>query len=333
MSVDAAPVALEATPVAVDAATAPADPAAVAVDAAAVAVDPAALAVQARARYPEARRVSVEEAPFVVLSSTDSPQFPQVTRFVHRVVAAYSDGRFAHMPSAPVFIVLFFSHDAFTRWSDDHYGALGKGNLGSYQKDDHEMAVDVSNGEKSWPTIAHEIVHAITVEEDWNAAGQPAGHIPVWFDECYASVFESPRWIGDAIHGAKWSRRLELLKKTLASTATAPNARVDRLFGMSDDEFRGVDPAVGVVATLRDPALWKQAMQRRLVNYSVARYLCLWLDDQDELVPLYKEYRSTFASDPTGRTAFEKVVHKSPSKVQAAWAAWVPTTSDRVPPL
>ena len=203
---------------------------------------------------PRAKRVSVEDAPFVILSFMDSPQVPQVARYVHRVVAAYSDGRFAHAPSAPVFILLFFDHDAFLRWSDDHYGPLGQGNLGSYQKDEREMAVDVSKGEKSWRTIAHELVHTFTADEDWNRAGQHEGHIPVWFDECFASVFESDRWVGDAIHGEKWSRRWELLKKIAGlDRATAPDARVDRLFGMSDDEFRGIDPAVGVVATPARP--------------------------------------------------------------------------------
>ena len=330
VSVDAAPVSGDAAPVSVDAAPVAVDAAPVAVDAAPVGVDPTALAEQARARYPTARHVSVEEAPFVVVAFADSPLFAEATRFLHRVVAAYSDGRFARMPSSPVYILLFFTSDAFAQWSSERYGPLGQGNLGSYQRDEREIAVDVSNKEKSLPTIAHEIAHPIT-EEDWADAAHPGRHIPTWFDECYASVFESPRWIGDAIHGAKWSRRWEILKNTLASPATAPKARPDRLFGISDDEFRGIDPAIGVGATLRSPALLAQAKERRLLNYSVARYTCLWLDDQAKLVPFYQAYRASFASDPTGKAAFERIVGKSPSEVQKAWAAWVPTPRDTVP--
>jgi hypothetical protein len=269
--------------------------------------------------------VALEGTAFVLVAFDDSPLFDGATRFVHRVLASYSGRRFAKAPSAPVYVLLFSTFDAFDRWSREHYGVPGADNLGTYRRDTREIAVDLSAGERAFPTMAHEMVHPI-VEEDFP-------HAPTWLDECVATVFESPRWVGDDLRGAKWSRRYALITRTLASPTEAPSVRFDGFFGMSDPGFRGIDPAVGADATLRDPKLLAAAKARGLLHYSIARYACLWLDDQDppELTPFYEAWRDGFASDPTGRAAFERVVGAPPEAVQARWAEWVKKPGESPP--
>jgi hypothetical protein len=291
-------------------------------------VDASPLLARARALYvapattllPPARRVTVVGNALVLLSMDDSIPLPAVAGFVGRVLRAYSTDRFGRLPVDPVFILLFPTSDALAKWSGERYGAA-EGNLGTFDRDRREIAVDLSHGEHSWPTVAHELVHVIVSD---GKAGDFES-IPLWFNECLASVFESPRWDADGgIHGAKWSRRYKLITDALRSPATRDTARFDALFGMSDEEFRGIDPAVGPVATLRDPKERAAAHARMLLHYASARYACVWLDDQGKLFPMYRAWRDGFASDPQGLRAFESVVGKPPAAVQEEWMAWVP---------
>jgi hypothetical protein len=281
-------------------------------------VDAAPLVARARELYPTARRVAVEGEAFVVLSLEDTPLFDQATRFLRRVLRSYFSLRFAKIPVLPVYIVLFPRFEGFDHYSSDHYGVPGKDNLGAYQRDRREIIVDLSNGEHSLPTISHEVAHAI-IGDEWEG-------VPLWFNECVATVFESPRWVGEDIYGAKWSRRYKLLSDTLASPARAPSAHFDALFGMSNQAFRGIDPAVGSVATSRDPALRAAARARGALREASARYACVWLDDQGMLTPFYEDWHDHFASDPKGVAAFERVVHAKPADVQERWARWVLTS-------
>ena len=280
-------------------------------------VDAVPLLARATTLYPSARHATVEGNSIVLVSTDDAIPLADVARFVRRVLAAYSTDRFGRMPVAPVFVLLFPTKAAFAKWSHDRYDSA-EGNLGSFDRDRREIAVDLSNHDKSWPTIAHELVHVILDDGDFEKA-------PIWFNECVATVFESPRWDEHGgIHGARWSRRWDLIKRTLASPATRDTARFDALFGMSDEEFRGVDPAVGAVATVRDPKLLEAARARQALHYAIARYMCVWLDDQGKLFPMYRAWRDGFASDPKGLRAFESVVGRAPAAVQEEWMEWVP---------
>jgi len=123
--------------------------------------------------------------------------------------------------------------------------------------------------------------------------------------------------------GIVQSLRYALLKSALASPATAPTVRFDTLFGMPDEVFLGVDPAIGVKATLTDPKLRAAARGRNLFHEALARYACVWLDDQGKLFPFYTAWRDSFATDPTGEKAFQRIVGEPPAAAQARWAAWV----------
>ena len=259
------------------------------------------------------------------MSFVDTPLFDPATRFVGRVFQSFAADRFAKRPSQPVYILLFTTLDAFDDYSRAHYGIGGRENLGGFDRRTREIIVDVSGGERSLPTISHEMAHSF-IADDFSGA-------PRWFNECVASVFESPRWVKDAIHGAKGSRRFKLLSDTLASPARASDARFDRFFGMGDNEFLGIDPAIGVVATARDPALEAARKARYLLHEASARYACLWLDDLEPplLTPFYVAWRDSFASDPTGAASFERIVGATPAAVQAGWMEWAAKPGESTP--
>ena len=78
-------------------------------------------------------------------------------------------------------------------------------------------------------------------------------------------------------------------------------ARLDRLFGMRDETFRGEDEDL---------------------HYAMARYVCQWLDAKGKLWPFYQRWRDDFADDPTGAKSFEAVVGSTPAVAHAAWSKW-----------
>lgn len=287
-------------------------------------VDAMPLIARARELYPAATHLAVEGNAFVLVAMDAAPTFTQATAYMRRVLTRYFVDRFDTIPSKAAYIVLFSSYDTFDKYSRQHYGIGGTENLGGYDRDRREIIVDVSAGEPSLGSIGHELAHVI-LDEDFVLA-------PRWFNECVATVFEQPRWDEDgSLHGAKVGRRYKLLTDALASPSMAPLARFDTLFGMTDAEFLGFDPTVGVEATKKDPRLMKAARARNLLHHAVARYACLWLDDLDppKLTAFYRAWREDYATDRTGKATFERIVGEPPEAVQARWAAWVKTPSDR----
>jgi hypothetical protein len=82
----------------------------------------------------------------------------------------------------------------------------------------------------------------------------------------------------------------------------AKDARLDALFGMSDETFRG---------------------DEEKLHYATARYLCQWLDQKGWLWSFYRAYRDGFTSDPTGAKTFERVTGMTPTQAYPIWSSWV----------
>jgi hypothetical protein len=143
-------------------------------------------------------------------------------------------------------------------------------------------------------TLTHEIVHAI-MDSDFPDA-------PLWLEEGIASLFEAPVFPGPSeIHGAKnW--RLPKLLGALRAHPRREEARLDGVFGLTNDAFRAGDERL---------------------HYAVARYLCQWLDERELLWPFYRALRGGIASDPTGVRTFTAVTGSSPADSQETWERWV----------
>jgi hypothetical protein len=126
-------------------------------------------------------------------------------------------------------------------------------------------------------------------------------HAPTWIDEGIASLFEAPVIPKPGeIHGAtNW--RLPRLRAALASPNERDLARLDHLFGLPDEVFRGDDERL---------------------YYASARYVCQWLDSRGQLWPFFQRWRDHAQDDPTGARSFEEVTGMTPAEANDAWTRW-----------
>jgi hypothetical protein len=187
-------------------------------------------------------------------------------------------------------VFLFGSAEPYEAFCQEHDGSACISVYGFFQPSTRSMVMNAGLG---LGTLTHELVHPI-VETDFPG-------VPLWLNEGLASLFEAPV-LGKKgeIHGAKnW--RWPKLQGALLSPSKA-DAGIDRLFGMTDDEFRD---------------------QHEGLHYAMARYFAQWLDERGLLWDFYHAFRDGAESDPTGEKAFAKVVGKSPSEANPAWRKWV----------
>jgi len=199
--------------------------------------------------------------------------------------------RFSTKPEKAITVLLFESAPPYEAWCKLHTGKACFTPFGFY---DGSLRTVVMNAGPGIGTLTHELVHPI-VEADFPGA-------PDWINEGIASLFEAfsmPK--KGEIFGNKNFRHPRLLK-ALRSKTERVHASLPALFAMSNDEFRGT---------------------REDLNYATARYFCQWMDGQKKLWSFYRAYRDHVATDPTGEKAFVATMGKTPTELDAAWAAWV----------
>ena len=73
---------------------------------------------------------------------------------------------------------------------------------------------------------------------------------------------------------------------------------------------------------------WEEFYGKRSeVNYSQARYLCMYLQENGLLKRYYKNFRDTYNNDKTGISQIEKITGKSISELDTDYVSWVGTLS------
>ncbi len=235
---------------------------------------------------------AVVEDVFVVVGAPDwqGAAFERSVALVRDAMRAFRNGRFSKSPKRAISIYLFATAGAYEGFCKQKYGAPCIAHYGFYSPDDRYMVMNAGLG---LGTLTHELVHPL-VEADFPEA-------PTWLNEGIASVFEAPVIPRPGeIHGTKnW--RHPRLKRALTTRERA-RVRLDVLFGMSNETFRG---------------------DHEDLNYALARYVCQWLDERGKLWPFFQRYRDTFSSDPTGEAAFREVLGTTPSEAHARWERWV----------
>jgi hypothetical protein len=253
--------------------------------------DIAARSAEARADLGARADVAIVEGNFVVAAPSSGGALAGAIDVTRRALSAYFNGRFSKRPERAISVYLFPDSRRYgayckKRWSEDcgtPYGFY----LGSERR-------IVMNVEPGIGTLTHELVHPL-VEADFPAA-------PTWINEGIASLFERfyfPK-AGEIRGGKNW--RHPRLVRALQSKAEREHASLPTLFGLSDAVFRG---------------------EREDLNYATARYFCQWLDEQDLLWPFYQRWRDNHAADPSGLSAFQAVVGKTPEQADAEWSRWV----------
>ena len=140
-------------------------------------------------------------------------------------------------------------------------------------------------------TLVHEIVHPF-MERNFPQC-------PSWFNEGLASLYEQCRDQSGHIRGStNW--RLRGLQGAIQS---------DRVPSFKDlcettrEQFYREDPGT---------------------NYSQARYLCYYLQEQGLLKKYYEAFRSSVAHDPTGYQTLQEILGTSAmDQFQREWEAFV----------
>jgi hypothetical protein len=271
-------------------AAAPDPPAAQAYDRAA---DREARIGEARAELGRATPTEVVEDVFLLAGAPGwtGPAFAQSASLVRNAVTAYYTDRFRRRPDRMISVYLFPSAQQYEAYCKAKYAERCLSKYGFYRPDERRMVMNAGLG---LGTLTHELVHPI-VETDFPTA-------PAWINEGIASLFEAPviPRRGE-IHGVKNWRHPRLVA-ALGNPKEKDAARLDALFGMSDDVFRD---------------------DNEDLHYAMARYACQWLDDHGKLWAFYQAWRDDSVDDPTGARAFARVTGKTPSDSNEAWSKWV----------
>jgi hypothetical protein len=217
-------------------------------------------------------------------------QFDQSVALMKSAMAGFMNGRFGRKPSEAISVYLFPNGQTYEAFCAQKYSAPCIAHFGFYQPRERYMVMNIGLG---LGTLTHEIVHPL-VEADFPAA-------PTWLNEGIASVFEQPQIPKPGeIHGGKnW--RHPRLKRALTTAGERDKARLDRLFGMPDETFRG---------------------DGEDLHYAMARYVCQWLDERGKLWAFYQQWRDDAANDPTGEKSFRSVVGMTPTEAHAVWSKW-----------
>lgn len=227
--------------------------------------------------------------PFVLAG--DMPE--DVLERLHRDVVqpterALNVGFFDSLPTEPITIVAFAKEAGFRDFARRVDRRQPESYYGYYLRSHRRLVVNVSTGAG---TLAHELTHALAHFDFPN--------MPEWFDEGLASVFEQSEFseTGHRLTGTdNW--RVHLLLRAL-----------------HDNRLRKTDELVQGRSVRAN---------HESIDYAHARYVCLFLQDQQLLEPFYRKLRSRAESDPTGwQTLREVVASEAASDIDADFRRWV----------
>jgi hypothetical protein len=227
-------------------------------------------------------------APFVIAGDGGLARLKRYEVLTIRAAAdALQKEFFDAKPSEPILILLFESEEPYRRLAKDWLGDKQVSPYG-YFRHDNIMVMNVGTGTG---TLVHELTHAL-IKPDFP-------DVPDWFNEGLGSLFEQCTLEGGKIRGLpNW--RLAALQHAL-QRETAPRSLTDLI---ADDHFYA-DEHVGL-------------------NYAMARYLLLYLQDQNKLAAFYKDLRAHHADDPTGLETLKKTITpQSMREFEIDWQAWV----------
>lgn len=177
-------------------------------------------------------------------------------------------------PTEPITIVAFAKDPGFREFARRVDHRQPDSYYGYYLRSHRRLVVNVSTGAG---TLAHELTHALAHFDFEN--------MPEWFDEGLASVFEQSEF-------SETNHRL---------TGT-DNWRVHHLLrALHDKHLRSTGDLVqGKSVRANNEA----------IDYAHARYVCLFLQDQQLLEPFYRKLRSRAESDLTGWQTLREIVDR-----------------------
>lgn len=227
---------------------------------------------------------------FVIASNlTEEETDEHIKTTIDRAVDCFYNDYFETRPNEPTTIFLFKDDATYRSWAKKLYDDEDLSRYGYYKPSEKTMLMNINTGTG---TLVHEMTHAL-VRYDFP-------DIPSWFNEGLGSLYERCSLNNKTILGyVNW--RLPSLQDALADNSYTS---LDALVKTGWNEFYG---------------------DRSDVNYSQARYLCMYLQENGLLKKYYKLFRDTYNDDNTGKTQLEKITGRSIAELDADYISWVKT--------
>jgi hypothetical protein len=231
-----------------------------------------------------------ESSYFVIASNLSENETSEiVNNTIAKAVKCFYNDYFEKRPDEVTTIFLFKDDKSYRFWAKKLFGDEDISRFGYYKPSQRVMVMNISTGTG---TLVHEMTHAL-VNYDFP-------DIPSWFNEGLGSLYERCSLNNDQILGyVNW--RLPTLQEALKDNTYSS---LDKLLKTDDTEFYGT---------------------RSDFNYSQARYLCMYLQEQGVLKKYYKAFRDNYTNDKTGRIPLEKILDRKLSTLDYDYAAWVKT--------
>lgn len=191
-------------------------------------------------------------------------------------------------PRAPIALIVLSSDEKYRAAMKRFGHARREEYSGLYAREERTVILNLSTGAG---TVAHELTHALAHADFPN--------MPEWFDEGLASLHEESEFSEDGRH----------------------------LFGRDNWRVRFLHEA-------EQRGCWKP-FERLLTNpfaepdraaldYALARYLCLYLQEHGVLSAYYRKCRGQIAHDATGREALLRIFPgQTLAEIDADFRAWL----------
>lgn len=225
---------------------------------------------------------------FFVATNDTMPRFVEYKATVTRVFRYLYEDYFTRKPEKPIRVYLFRDKSSYDSYCRANYEKPPQTPYGFYMSRERKMVMNISTGTG---TLAHELIHPLLTED--------FPGVPSWFNEGFASLFEQSGDRGGKMTGfVNW--RLPKLKQMLKIHRAIS---LENLMKTTTEQFYGEDD--------------------RGIHYAAARYLCMYLQDHDQLIEFYQEFRAGAKSDPTGAEALKKVTGRTPAELEPEWRDWV----------
>jgi len=235
----------------------------------------------------------VAYAPFVIAGDLSTQELRhQYHETIHPTAQAIQATYCKSKPDAPIVVLLFENEVSYRRHSERLFAQKQVSIYGYYKPSTRTLTINLATGTG---TLVHELTHAL-VDFDFP-------RLPLWLNEGLGSLHEQSRFVASKhdetlrIEGlVNW--RLPIL---LTAIDEGQLGSVHEL--VQSGRFRGADEAL---------------------NYSYARYLCMFLQQQGKLTQLYTTLRGRVEQDTSGAaTLHELFPEQSWRDIDRQFRVWV----------
>lgn len=227
---------------------------------------------------------------FVIISNLGTDETGRVIKkTITPAIDCFYNDYLTKKPDELTTIFLFKDDESYRYWAKKIFNDDDLSRFGYYKPGSKVMLMNISTGTG---TLVHELTHAL-VRYDFP-------DIPAWFNEGLGSLYERCSLNNGIILGyVNW--RLPALQDAIK---TGTYTGLEELVKTDDDEFYGKNSDV---------------------NYSQARYFCMYMQEKNLLRKFYKQFRDNFENDKTGKANIESIFGEKIHDTDREFVTWVKT--------